>query len=148
MSSRTIEKNVVTISGNPEVYINGTDLVIKDKAYPLAALRGCRVAEVGGFEEGDLFYANETGPGRAATNGMKWFLGLVGRLKLEQPAAAGLAPAAFPEETEQSAPAKDVDPPLFCLSLATANDEIEVLPSINRLLLLDLAARINRELGF
>jgi hypothetical protein len=143
--SNTLETSVVSISTSPEVYITDTNLFIKDAAYPRAAIRGCRVAEVGSFEEGDLFYANETGPGKVATNGMKWLLGLVGLIKFEQPSTEPSGTGY--EAAAQAAPVRDVDPPLYCLALATDDDEIQVLPSINRLLLLDLAARLNRELG-
>lgn len=138
--SNTLETSVVSISSSPEVYITDSELYLKGAVYPRAAIRGCRVAEVGTFEEGDLFYANETGPGKVAADGMKWFLGLVGLFKFEQPAPT--VPG-----WEEAAPVRDVDPPLYCLALATDEDEIQVLPSINRLLLLDLAARLNRELG-
>jgi len=144
--SNTLETGVVSISRSPEVYITDADLFIKDAAYSRADIRGCRVVEVGPFEEGHLFYANESGPGKVATNGMKWFLGLVGLIKFEQPFTEPAVPGC--EEAAQVAPVRDVDPPLYCLALATDEDEIQVLPSINRLLLLDLAARINRELGF
>ena len=148
MSSYTAEKNIikslVIISENPEVYITETALVIKNNEYLRGSLRECRVEEVDSFLETDLFYSNEEGPGKMASKGLKWALGLFGVLNIFRDfTTTGDTLAQTADQTS----AQDANPPLYCLTLLTDGDVIQVLPSINRLLLLDLAARINRELA-
>lgn len=142
MSSYTVQEAVIIVSENPSVYLTPTTLVVKGETYQVANIRGCRVEEVASFSETDLFYANEAGPGKVAFRGLKWALGLVGTLNIFQKFSGDTDTA-----STQSASTLDADPPLYCLALATGDDEIQLLPSINRRLLLDLADRLNRELG-
>jgi hypothetical protein len=145
MSSYTVEEKIVTISQTPEVYLTETTLVIKDKEYARSNIRGCRVEEIGSFLETDLFYSNAEGPGKVAFSGLKWLLGTVGALNFFRDFTTETPSTRQDRQPDANL---DADPPLYCLALLTRDDEIQTLPSINRLLLLDLAARINRELDF
>jgi hypothetical protein len=147
VSSYTTTQIIVTICENPEVYLTEKMLSIKGKEYPREYIRGCRVEEIDSFLETDLFYSNENGPGKVAFKGLNLLLGLVGALNIFRDFTSKDEAAGYTGPERDSSSSMDADPPLYCLVLLTPEDRVQTFPTINRLLLIDLAAKINRELG-
>ncbi len=147
MSRYTSAESIVTVSENPEVFLTEKVLGIKGKEYPRENIRGCRVEEISSFLETDLFYSNENGPGKVASRGLTLLLGLLGSLNFFRDFISKDDNAGFTGSAPQSDLFEDANPPLYCLALLTPGDRIQTLPTINRLLLIDLAEKINRELG-